>query len=107
MEILIAVLVIAALCVGGYFYFKHKQKVGREEAEQEAARARAEYEARQSRAAAQARTMADRERAETKVKMSDLISRADITILERTGSLYLEAAINLRRRQDEQGRTLD
>lgn len=100
MEILIAVLVIAALCVGGYFYFKHKQKVDREEAAQEAARARAEYEARQARAAAQA----EQERVETKVERSDLISGADIDLLKKTRSRYFDDAIKLRRSQVEQAR---
>lgn len=85
MEILIAVLVIAALCVGGYFYFKHKQKVGREEADLEARQARAE----------------------DKVEMSDPITRTDIAILRETGSDYLDQAIALRRRQVDQGRSED
>lgn len=85
LEILIAVLVIAALCVGGYFYFKHKQKTGREEAEQEAKIARSEE----------------------KVEMSDLITRTDISILREADSPLLDQAIALRRRQVDQGRVED
>ena len=85
MEILITVLVIAAICVGGYFYFKHRQKVGREEADQEARIARSEE----------------------KVEMSDLITRTDISILREADSPMLDQAIALRRRQVDQGRSED
>ncbi len=44
-----------------------------------------------------------RSRAESKVKMSDPILRADIEVLERSGSLYAEEAIHLRRQQIERG----
>ena len=82
MEELLIVVVIIAAGVVGYFYFKRQMAQQREERD----------------------LVAERRRAEGKVKMADPILRADVEALERTGSEYLNDAVALRRRQIEQGR---
>ncbi len=75
MEVLLIVVVVAAIAGAGYYVF-----------------------------GIQAPKQTAKRRAENKVKMSDPILRGDIEILEKTDSDLLNDAIALRRAQIEQGR---
>ena len=75
--ILIIILALAAICVGGYFYFMTKARQKRE-----------------------AETNEQRLRdAVNNVLMSDPITRDNIDILRETDSEYLQDAVELRREQ--------
>ena len=75
--ILVIILALAAICVGGYFYFTTK------------ARQKREAETKEQR-------LKD---AVNNVLMSDPITRDNIDILRETDSEYLQAAVDLRREQ--------
>ncbi len=75
MEVLLIVVVVAAVAGAGYYVF-----------------------------GIQAPRQTAKRRAENKVKMSDPILRGDIEVLERANSDLLNDAIALRRAQIEQGR---
>lgn len=75
--ILVIILALAAICVGGYFYFMSK------------ARQKREVETKEQR-------LRD---AVNNVLMSDPITRDNIDILRETDSEYLPQAVDLRREQ--------
>ncbi len=87
MEVAIVMIVILALAGGvGFYYFKVQAP---KEAQKQAHLRQLSIE---------------RQRAENKVRMSDIILRADIEILQQTNSPMVNDAIALRRAQIEQGR---
>ena len=83
-EALIYIVLLAVAAGAGWYWFKYK--LPQEKAAKEA----------------EARFWMAVERAETKVKVSDPIDRADIELLERAHSRYFNDAVALRRQQEFQ-----
>ena len=88
-EALFIVLLLAAAVGAGWYWLKYK--LPREKAaQQEAERLKVEVA-----------------RAENKVRVSDIIDRHDIEVLEQGESTYLNEAIALRREQESQRREIE